>query len=107
VSARGGLGYEVVAAAAGGTEHDELHDPRWMLSERRGCGRGCVVDCGLEATALAPDQLPHLAWIVERVRAVRSVRANESTVWSREYAEAAEGERLLAVLLGIVLRGGE
>lgn len=38
---------------------------------------------GFEATALAPELLPHLSWIVARVRAVLTVRANESTVWSR------------------------
>ena len=37
----------------------------------------------LEATPVAEALLPHLTWIVERVRAVLTVRANESTVWSR------------------------
>ena len=37
----------------------------------------------LEATPVGEALLPHLAWIVERVRAVLTVRANESTVWSR------------------------
>jgi hypothetical protein len=37
----------------------------------------------LESTPLAPELRPHLDWIVDRVRAVLAVRANESTVWSR------------------------
>ncbi len=38
---------------------------------------------GLEATPVPADSLPHLAWIIDRVRAVLTVRSNESTVWSR------------------------